>query len=97
MIETVSEWRFIDAFMNIRPDNFTRSGLQALYDYFIQFEDDLGEQIELDVIAICCDFTQYKDLKEINEAYGHDFEDLEALSEYTQVIDFDDGVIIQDY
>ena len=50
MIETVSEWRFIDAFMNIRPDNFTRSGLQALYDYFIQFEDDLGEQIELDVL-----------------------------------------------
>ena len=42
MIETVSEWRFIDAFMNIRPDNITRSGLQALYDYFIQFEDDLG-------------------------------------------------------
>ena len=80
MIETVNEWRFIDAFMNIRPDNFTRSGLQALYDYFI-----------------CCEFTQYKDLKEINEAYGHDFEDLEALSEYTQVIDFDDGIIIQDY
>ena len=97
MIETVNEYRFIDAFMKIRPDNFTRSGLQALYDYFIQYEDDLGEQIELDVIAICCEFTQYKNLKEINEAYGHDFEDLEALSEYTQVIDFDDGIIIQDY
>ena len=97
MIETVNEYRFIDAFMRIRPDNFTRSGLQALYDYFIQLEDDIGEQIELDVIAICCEFSQYKDLQEISEAYDRDFNDSEDLSDYTQVIDFDDGIIIQDF
>ena len=97
MIETVNEWRFIDAFMKIRPDNFTRSGLQALYDYFIELEDDMGEQIELDVIAICCEFSQYKDLQEIREAYNRVFIDYEMLSHYTQVIDFDDGIIIQDF
>ena len=95
MIETVSEWQFIDAFMKIRPDNFTRSGLQALYDYIIELEDDIGEQIEFDVIALCCDFTQYESLEELNNEYDGKFKDLEHLADYTQVIEFDDGIIIQ--
>lgn len=95
MIETVNEWGFIDAFMKIRPDNFTRSGLQALYDHFIGLEAEIGEQIELDVIAICCDFSQYKDFNELNEEYDNVYNDLEDLRGFTQVIEFDDGIIIQ--
>ena len=95
MFERVNEWGFIDAFMKIRPDNFTRSGLQALYDHFIALEAEIGEQMELDVIAICCDFAQYKDFNELNEEYDNVYNDLEDLRDFTQVIEFDDGIIIQ--
>ncbi len=97
MKQNVTEYDFIDGFMKIRPDNFSRNGLQCLYDYFIELEDSIGEEMEFDVIAICCDFSEYKDLKEINETYGKDFQNLEELNDYTQVIECYNSIIIQDY
>ncbi len=97
MKQNVNEHQFLDAFMKIRPDNFSRDGLYSLYDYLIELEEDIGEEIELDVIAICCDFSEYKDLKEISEAYGKEYKDLEELSEWTQVIECNNSLIIQDF
>ena len=97
MKQNVSEYDFIDGFMKIRPDNFSRNGLQHLYDYFIELEESGVPEIEFDVIAICCEFTEYKNLKEISEAYGEDFEDLDELGYRTQVIECDNSIIIQDY
>lgn len=89
MKETVTEFRFVDAFQSIRPDNFTRSGLQEMFDYFEQLEEDVGEEFELDVIAICCEWSQYQSLKEYNEDHDTDFKDVDELREYTEVIEFE--------
>ena len=97
MKQNVSEYDFVNEFMKIRPNNFSRDGLQCLYHYLIELEDDIGQEMELDVIALCCDFSEYKDLKEINEYYSKDFEDLDDLRDYTQVIECHDSIIIQDY
>ena len=58
MKNTVDFHDFKHSFERIRPDNFSREGLEALWDYLEQYEDDTGEEIELDVIAICCDFSE---------------------------------------
>ena len=58
MINTINEYQFKDAFMSVRPDNFSYEGLSVLFDYFEELENDIGEQIELDVIAICCDYSE---------------------------------------
>ena len=50
---------FHDAFQAIRPGSFTYEGLGALYDYLENLSDDIGEDIELDVIALCYEFTEY--------------------------------------
>jgi len=97
MKQNVSEYDFIDGFMKIRPDNFSRNGLQCLYTYLTELEDDIGEELEFDVIAICCDFSEYRDLKEINEAYGKEYADLEELCEWTQVVECNNSLIIQDF
>ena len=81
--------------MKIRPNSFSRSGLFALYDYICDLEDDMGEQIELDVIALCCDFIDYADEDEIRGAYDIPKDD--DLEDYTTVIYHDDGVIIQQF
>ena len=70
MITRVSETDFIDAFQAIRPDNFTYSGLKALYAYFEELSDDIGNDIEFDVIGICCDFVEYKNIDELNNDYA---------------------------
>ena len=88
MIDTVTETEFVDRFVEInRENNFTYWGRVALFEYFEQLEEDIGEQIEFDPIAICCEFTQYESLDELNECYGKEFEDLEEVRDYTQVIE----------
>lgn len=52
---------FRDAFQAIRPDNFSYEGLGALYEYLEELSEDIGDDIELDVIAICCDYTEYSE------------------------------------
>jgi hypothetical protein len=58
MKTTVSVYDFHQAFKELRPTNFTYAGLNILYDYFEEYERDTGEELEMDVIAICCDFTE---------------------------------------
>jgi hypothetical protein len=92
MIQTVNFKTFHDAFTAIRPDNFTYSGLQALFDYLERYEEETGESIELDVIAICCDFSHYECTFDALEAYG--LEDIEELENSTTVIECGDGTLI---
>lgn len=58
MKTTVDFNDFRHAFNAIRPDNFSRGGLEQLFDYFESYEQDTGEEIELDVIAICCEYCE---------------------------------------
>jgi hypothetical protein len=81
MIQHVTRDDFHAAFKAIRPDNFSFWGRDALFAYYEQMEDDIGEPITLDVIAICCDFTQYDSIGKYNEAYGTDYADWDALED----------------
>jgi len=58
MHQSVNVYQFRDAFVALRPNNFTYEGLTVLFDYLEQLEDDLGEPLELDVIALCCDYSE---------------------------------------
>ena len=86
MKPTVTEHQFMEAFRNLRPDNFSYKGLQALWDYLEEYEDSTGEELELDVIGICCDFTEYADLAEFRAAYGDEYETLDDIELQTDVI-----------
>jgi hypothetical protein len=58
MKQTIGLSQFQDAFKAIRPTNFTWWGLEVLFNWIEQQEQDTGEEQELDVIALCCDFTE---------------------------------------
>jgi len=98
MINTVTEYDFVNDFTAIRPNNFTREALYALFDWFEQLEDDTGEQIEFDPIAICCDFSEYNSLEEVKEAYDS-IETIDDLHDQTIVIEVPntDRLIIQNF
>jgi hypothetical protein len=58
-ISTVGLHDFRQAFRDYnRADNFSREGLEVLFDYLEGFSGDLGEPIELDVIALCCEYSE---------------------------------------
>ena len=69
MKQTVTRYMFRDAF-SARPNNFSYEGLDALFDYLEDYEDSTGEEIELDPIGLCCEFTEYENLDEIKAEYG---------------------------
>lgn len=95
MFQHISEYDFIRAFEQVRPDNFSRAGLSALYEYFEQLEEDIGNPIELDVIAICCEYSEYESLEEFQEDYGDDYQSIDEIEQATTVIPVDDdGFII---
>jgi hypothetical protein len=94
MKQSISFYNFADAFQALRPTNFSYEGLRAMFDHLEQREDDTGEEMELDVIALACDYTEYQDLKEYQDSYGEDFEDLESIADNTILIPIDDDSFI---
>jgi len=95
MKEYVNESEFIDRFRQMdRKENFSYEGRKALYEYFTQLEEDIGEEIEFDCIAICCEYSEYENLKEFQQDYGTDYESIEDIEKQTTVIMIDDESFI---
>jgi len=96
MYQSITKSDFTSAFHRMnRGEQFSYKGLIALYDYLEQYEEDTGEQIELDVIAICCEYAEYESLEEFQEDYGDDYQSIDEIEQVTTVISVDDdGFII---
>ena len=69
--ETVSFNTFSTRFLSSDSyrNNFTYNGLEALYDYLEQLSEDIGQEIEFDMIALCCEYSEYKSAWEAMEQY----------------------------
>ena len=83
-------------------NNFSFEGANALQEYLEELSDDLGENIEFDPIAWCCEFSEYKDWEEAYKQYGDgtitDTEQMkEFIDERTMTYEFDGGIIVQDF
>jgi hypothetical protein len=99
MRRTVNVHDFRQAFVDYdRAENFSYAGLEALFEYLVSLEEDTGEEMELDVIGICCDFSEYENIKEFQENYGDEYQTIEDVEERTTVIPVDgDRFIIQQF
>src|SRR5690554_6437615 len=99
LVKKVSFYDFVKEFEEFgREDQFSYEGKRALFDYLNELAEDLGEPIELDIIGICCDFTEYESLEEFNHDYQLDLDDIDDINYYTIVIRIDeDRFIIQDF
>ena len=97
MKQTMNEFDFKNEFKKIRPDNFSYDGLTALYDYLIQYEEDTVQELEFEPIAYLCEFTEYKNFKEIKQNY--DVKTLEELQDKTTVLEIPNSekLVIQNY
>ena len=111
MKQTITEDEFIRAFDDYnRSENFTVAARRAMFEYFEEYEEDTGVEIDLDVIAICCEFSEYANEEEVRDYYG--LEEDDEIEDYTHVIpvytfdttgpvsqwrDVQTGIVIQDW
>jgi hypothetical protein len=118
MKKTLSTYDVAGALMADKNAAWSRAGAYALAEHIEELERELGEETELDIVAIRCEFSEYASATLAAREYGNDHsadihneddtEDEEAdkkteayclewLQERTQVIEFDGGIIIQDF
>lgn len=111
MKKTINFYEFCDEFSEDRKNTFSYNGKKALFEYLEEIEGQDKEEMELDIIALCCEFTEYESaiecannyfdfaLSDIDNISAEEAEEeaLEYLRDRTSVIEFDGGIIIQDF
>ena len=59
MKQSITFSQFVDAFRaHGREDQFSYEGLRVLFDELQDYEEQTGSEVELDVIALCCEFAE---------------------------------------
>ena len=103
MYKNITQSEFTSEFHHAgRGKQFSHAALLALYDYL----EEINPDTELDVVSICCDFSEYSSAVEAAANYGFEL-DADATEEQneeeakdflrrkTSVIEFDgDGGIV---
>ena len=108
---TINESMFKQQFrLYGRSDQFSSNGLTALFNFLEEVYGEDGEyEYALDVVSLCCEFTEYDNALEAGLNYNgllnvksltedeKERNALEFLRDNTLVITFDGGIIIQDF
>ena len=90
MKQSVNTSTFRDAFHNsvTYRHNFSYMGLSYLFGYLEDLEKDIGEEMELDVCAICCDYAE-STVDELIDAYSIPVDDeMDKRERLEIVLDF---------
>jgi hypothetical protein len=61
MKDTINIYHFSDAMIE---HGFSYEGATALFEYFEQYEQDTGEEMEFDPVAFRCSFDEYESLQD---------------------------------
>ena len=70
-------YQFCEAFRQAgRNDQFSYEGLEVLFDYLDELSEDTGEPIELDVIALCCEYYE-SSIQELIDNYNIDLSEVD--------------------
>lgn len=87
MKTSVSFSEFCDAFRDMnRNENFSYEGKKALFYFLEDMEEQTGEEYELDVIALCCEFAE-SDVAELIADYGIDVSEAEDDEEKAEIVE----------
>jgi len=83
MKKTIDFYEFRNSFEQLRPNNFSYEGLDVLWEYFAEYEVSTNTEVELDVIAICCDYTESTIIEALN---NYSLDSIEELEQETIVL-----------
>ena len=97
----VNEYEFRNSFKESQyKNNYSMEGLYTLYHYLNDLSEEIGEDIEFDIVAIACDYNEYDSLEEALKQYDH-INTYDELEQHTSILNIDmffdnhEGIIIQ--
>ena len=102
MYQEITQYDFTAEFHRAgRGTQFSHAALLAIYDYL----EEINPDMELDVVSICCEFSEYSNAVEAAANYGfkldadaseeqNEEEAMDFLRNKTSVIEFVGGIAI---
>lgn len=108
--EIIDEYHFWNWLKNSDSyqNNFSLEGAKAVFHYFDELSEEMGDNIEFDPIAWCVEFSEFDSVSEAYEQHFGNYDDvadqtqgnrtpeqqLERFQDNTTVIELDNGHII---
>ena len=85
----LSVYQWCDEWPESRQNQFSYEAKNALYNYLNEYKDQTDEEIEVDIVALCCEYTEYSDMTDYLSEHSTDIEnndDFESDDEYYQAV-----------
>lgn len=81
---SLDKYDFRLAFLNSETykSQFSLAALDELFDFYNEHE----ESIELDIVAISCDWIEYESINQFNSDYSKECKSWDEVSEFTLVL-----------
>ena len=86
MKNTLNTHDITNALLNDKYAAWSYNGAKALAEYLEQYEEDCGIELELDVVSLRCEFTEYASLEE----WAQNYFSAEQLTELLGVDEYED-------
>lgn len=71
MKKTLTHYEAANEIYKVYDHQFSYAAAHALAGYYEDLEEEMGEEIEIDPVAIACDWMECVDRKELLDAYGY--------------------------
>ena len=102
MFQEITSTQFSDWFLSSETykNNFSYEGLKALFDYLENYEEETGQKVKFDPVALCCEYSEYDNLESVIENYNSThIQTIDDLEYNTSVIEIKgtDRIIIRDF
>lgn len=85
MKETLNTYQIVDALMADEYAGWSRAGARALAESLERYEEETGEELELDVVAFRCEYNEFASASEAALEYGWDASAASRFAEFAGV------------
>ena len=95
MKQRINSFDFVNAFKksDTYKNSFSNHGLYYLYKHLESYEEDTGEELELDIVALACEYTEYEDINEAVNEYQIGYQELQHSTDIINIYDVNQKVI----
>lgn len=97
LTKTIDKYEFRLAFLNSETykNQFSLNALDELFEFY----ENQDETVELDIVAIACDWIEYENIKDYNSDYSQSLKSWDEVCEQTLVLQLygTDGALVLSY
>ena len=90
MKQRINSFDFVNAFKksDTYKNSFSNLGLYYLYKHLENYEEETGEELELDIVAIACEYTEYEDINEAVNEYQIGYQELQHSTDIINIYEW---------